>query len=685
MSEEVFTSFNETLRRLQEYQRTGFECTDKGREYLADYDLREHFPATAANSRTASLAPSNSRPSSPLSPVPSNVSSIHLPSSIASGPSLGLDDFIPEGHSLLDEIQEAEAHIQSLPPTHHTQYTMAATITTVSQMPFRGDRAAPTFDPEHPRMLLRFFDNLEILFARCNITDETERKCWVCRYLTIDVADLIESLEEYSDVQRTFQDLKVAVQRLYPGADMERKWELKQPDHYPDDSYDVNEIYEAAKFVLHGTSPSPAVTGSSKVKSESGPAIKTEDISLLIESLVKSVQTLTAAVTGVVPKGNGIQASAAPKPTMSSGGNGMGYCHYCGEAGGMIGTCKHIEEDIKSGKCMRNSAGKVVLPNGFFVPCNIPGIIIHDQIYEWHRRNQSTVQTQASISAASLFEVSPEEHSTFALGDDDRIRALEQELYSLRKTKQVFDGVYMPPRKSNTNTRQSPPTSVSQPVTQTQPTMSTVPTAASSTTPSTSQPTATTPEADKEPEHPYFKFSLVEDMDDPSDSLALVIKANAQLQPEIVAYTQIIPSDPTAIPVRYLQASKQFVQALDLLYCQDSPRISTLQASHIQALISTLSLDTPTSANHRESGKPPSAGFAATKKKYKPVALKTRPVLTTVPESFRIIRSITGDPLAMLPQLPMHPPQFTPTGRYSLERMMALNQAHSGGFLWSDE
>ncbi|KZT11281.1 uncharacterized protein LAESUDRAFT_754947 [Laetiporus sulphureus 93-53] len=303
---------------------------------------------------------------------------------------------------------------------------MAATITTVSQMPFRGDRAAPTFDPERLCTLLRFFDDLEILFARCNITDETERKHWVCRYLTIDVADLVESLEEYSDVQHTFQDLKVAVQRLYPGTDMERNiaelgayhreflaittfligkhrilesernrafargfppdlWsrisqrlQLKQPDHYPDDSYDVNEIYEAAKFVLHGTSPSPAVAGSSKVKSESGPAIKTEDISLLIESLVKSVQTLTAVATGVVPKGNGIQASTTPKPTTSSGGNGMGYCHYCGEAGGMIGTCKHVEEDIKSSKCMRNSAGKVVLPNGSFIPRNIPGITIRD-------------------------------------------------------------------------------------------------------------------------------------------------------------------------------------------------------------------------------------------------------------------------------------------------------------------
>ncbi|KZS99347.1 uncharacterized protein LAESUDRAFT_610212, partial [Laetiporus sulphureus 93-53] len=27
--------------------------------------------------------------------------------------------------------------------------------------------------------------------------------------------------------------------------------QLKQPDHYPDDPYSVNDIYEAAKFMLH--------------------------------------------------------------------------------------------------------------------------------------------------------------------------------------------------------------------------------------------------------------------------------------------------------------------------------------------------------------------------------------------------------------------------------------------------
>ena len=60
-------------------------------------------------------------------------------------------------------------------------------------------------------------------------------------------------------------------------------------------------------------------------------------------------------------------------------------------------------------------------------------------------------------------------------------------------------------------------------------------------------------------------------------------------------------------------------------------------------------------------------------KKYKPVALKVKPVLGTLPERFRIIREITGDPLKGLPKLPEHPPEFSPKGRYTAERKEKLD------------
>lgn len=68
-------------------------------------------------------------------------------------------------------------------------------------------------------------------------------------------------------------------------------------------------------------------------------------------------------------------------------------------------------------------------------------------------------------------------------------------------------------------------------------------------------------------------------------------------------------------------------------------------------------------------------------KKYKPVALKVRPVMGELPDKFRIIRNITGDPLADLPTLSTHPPKFEPYGRYTQERKDQLDASHKGFLL----
>ncbi|OBZ67402.1 hypothetical protein A0H81_12564 [Grifola frondosa] len=52
------------------------------------------------------------------------------------------------------------------------------------------------------------------------------------------------------------------------------------------------------------------------------------------------------------------------------------------------------------------------------------------------------------------------------------------------------------------------------------------------------------------------------------------------------------------------------------------------------------------------------SAFVTQKKKYKPVALKVRPVLATLPNRFRIVRNIQGDPLADMPPLDPNPPTF---------------------------
>ena len=72
-------------------------------------------------------------------------------------------------------------------------------------------------------------------------------------------------------------------------------------------------------------------------------------------------------------------------------------------------------------------------------------------------------------------------------------------------------------------------------------------------------------------------------------------------------------------------------------------------------------------------------------KKYKPVAKKVKPVYQDLPDQFRIIRDIKGDPLADMPPLNTHPRDFVPTGRYTQERKDKMDEMHAGDFLWPEE
>ena len=73
--------------------------------------------------------------------------------------------------------------------------------------------------------------------------------------------------------------------------------------------------------------------------------------------------------------------------------------------------------------------------------------------------------------------------------------------------------------------------------------------------------------------------------------------------------------------------------------------------------------------------------YLSTKKKYKPVHLKIKPVIGTLPDKFRIIRNIIGDPLKELPTLLTNPPKFSPTGRYTQERKDLFDKINSGFLL----
>ncbi|KAI0964028.1 hypothetical protein AcW1_000946 [Taiwanofungus camphoratus] len=99
-------------------------------------------------------------------------------------------------------------------------------------------------------------------------------------------------------------------------------------------------------------------------------------------------------------------------------------------------------QDIKDGKCKRNPDGKIVLPNGNFVPRTIPGRTICDRLYEYHRRNGTNSSPQLLFEIDNRLNV-----PAFSLSAEDRIAALEHEIYQLRRHREVFDGVEVPQRR----------------------------------------------------------------------------------------------------------------------------------------------------------------------------------------------------------------------------------------------
>src|SRR5882762_1791216 len=93
-------------------------------------------------------------------------------------------------------------------------------------MPVCGNEAAPHFDPEKPRTLRQFFEDLEFCFDLAGVKDNKQKKIHARRYVDVDVQDLWTSLKAYSEAAQTYDDFKKAVFRFYPDAEVTKKWTL---------------------------------------------------------------------------------------------------------------------------------------------------------------------------------------------------------------------------------------------------------------------------------------------------------------------------------------------------------------------------------------------------------------------------------------------------------------------------
>ncbi|KAH9475463.1 hypothetical protein JR316_0012574 [Psilocybe cubensis] len=462
-------------------------------ENLSDESL---FIEVPENQATHSYLPS---PTSPL------FSPSELPSPIS-----GSFEFPTTTHSHISPFiltPSPTSNTLQLPLQQFMPQPEAATMS--PHMPARGDRSAPSFDPTKPRELCRYFSDLEFLFSISNVTDDTEQKKHAVRYVSLDVADIWETLPEFTNPLKNYQSFKAAVMDLYPDANdayrytmsdmdllignrqrlgihtlsdlaeyhsqymavtnflcsksklstLEQKrgyvrafqpalWakisqrlQLKKPDHYPDEPYDIIDVQTAAKFVLHGTHTASALAIPSSTPTASIPdvSIKPEQLGSIFTEFTKSIIEALNSTQN---------RSRSTEPTTQSGIREV-KCNFCGKDH-YIRNCDLVEEYRRAGKLKRNTEGKIVLPSGAFIPRDIPGTLMKERINEWHRRNPNQLAT-ATLSASTLFGAvssvqTPLEslsarqtiQLTYHLTADDRITLLEAELFNLRAKRPGF-------------------------------------------------------------------------------------------------------------------------------------------------------------------------------------------------------------------------------------------------------
>jgi len=214
-------------------------------------------------------------------------------------------------------------------------------------------------------------------------------------------------------------------------------------NHHPSLPYEITEVYDAAKWVLQGTSgamglplaaPSPFST-STATASKSTPDqgyVKTEQLGSFLTEFAKTiVDTLNANRTRPSPSGGG---------PMTRGNK----CMFDG-CDAFIRDCPAVEDYIKQGKCRRNHEGKVILSSGAFVPRDIQGEFLKDRIDEWHRRNPNQLASGQLSGNTSLLgaivSTSPQATTSLPvasgypilqLSTQERIVALEAEIFALR-------------------------------------------------------------------------------------------------------------------------------------------------------------------------------------------------------------------------------------------------------------
>jgi hypothetical protein len=116
-------------------------------------------------------------------------------------------------------------------------------------MPTCIETSAPSFDPKQPRELSCYFNELDLLFTKCGITDNEEKKRYSVRYLNFELHDIWSQIAEFAP-GGVYVDFVKGIYRLYLGAEQEHKYLITDMDKLVGEwlRLGINTITELGKY-----------------------------------------------------------------------------------------------------------------------------------------------------------------------------------------------------------------------------------------------------------------------------------------------------------------------------------------------------------------------------------------------------------------------------------------------------
>ena len=189
--------------------------------------------------------------------------------------------------------------------------------------------------------------------------------------------------------------------------------QLQYPKHFRDNPYKLDQIYEAANYILVGSAitPTAPIMPITQPPSYVTAPNNTDQATAKIEALAAELQEFKKLLK-VLIKGQGLPVGSKPRPakyaTSGMGAPDKSHCRFCNVTGHFIQDCEVVQEEIKAGKCKQDQDRRVILATGALIPRNTPGSCIHDKLDEWHRRNPGQLAAQLYFEITPTMVTSPE-------------------------------------------------------------------------------------------------------------------------------------------------------------------------------------------------------------------------------------------------------------------------------------